>query len=611
MEQEIRALYTPQDDGRPLVPYGHLPTSKREGAPAEENRARRRMHSLLRSEFRASAAEVQVLNDNGITLKERVPGDPGKGYHIDPSVPRHSEDAFALARADGAFEMAKLYTPQDDGRPPVPHGHLPTSKREGAPAEENKARQRMHSLLKSEFRASAAEIQVLNDNGITLKERVPGDPGKGYHIDPSVPRHREDAFALARVDGAFEMAKLYTPQDDGRPPVPHGHLPTKRREGAPAEENKARQRMHSLLQPKIRASAAEIQVLNDNGITLKERVPGDPDKGYHIDPNVPRHSEDAFASAKADGAFEMAKLYTPQDDGRPPVPHGHLPTSKREGAPAEENKARQRMHSLLQPKNRASAAEIQVLNDNGITLKERVPGDPGKGYHIDPSVPRHSEDAFALARTEGAFEMAKLYTPQDDGRPPVPHGHLPTSKREGAPAEENKARLRMYSLLQPKVRASAAEIQVLNDNGITLKERVPGDPDKGYHIDPNVPRHSQNPVGHYSSRVPEGYPSRESGSHSAAFPPETEGIPDAASAVPSSYYGGSSTWDAAAMPESAPQVSGPSGGNGYAVNTTQAGLYLPISYGYPYAQSSFEAGPALNTGPSAHGDQPSKRGRRR
>ncbi|WP_454366128.1 hypothetical protein [Streptomyces ambofaciens] len=408
-----------------------------------------------------------------------------------------------------------------------------------------------------------------------------------------------------------EIRALYTPQDDGRPPVPYGHLPTSKREGAPAEENRARRRMHSLLRSEFRASAAEVQVLNDNGITLKERVPGDPGKGYHIDPSVPRHSEDAFALARVDGAFEMAKLYTPQDDGRPPVPHGHLPTKRREGAPAEESKARRRMYSLLQPEYRASAAEVQVLNDNGITLKERVPGDPGKGYHIDPSVPRHSEDAFASARADGAFEIAKLYTPQDDGRPPVPHGHLPTSNREGAPAEENKARRRMHSLLQPENRASAAEIQVLNDNGITLKERVPGDPDKGYHINPNVPRQSQNPVGHYSSRVPEGYPSRERGSHSAAFPPETEGIPDAASAVPSSYYGGSSTWDAAAMRESAPQVSGPSGGNGYAVNTTQAGLYLPISYGYPYAQSSFEAGPTSNTGPSAHGDQPSKRGRRR
>ncbi|MER8069110.1 hypothetical protein ABTZ59_12555 [Streptomyces sp. NPDC094034] len=608
---EMAKLYTLQDDGRPPVPYGHLPTSERAGAPAEEHKARQRMHRLLNPNYAASAAEVQVLSDNGIALKERVPGRPDKGYHIDPNVPRHSEETSASAKADGAFEMAKLYTLQDDGQPPVPYGHLPASRRDGAPAEENKARQRMHTLLKPKLRASAAEVQVLSDNGIALKERVPGRPDKGYHIDPNVPRHSEKTSASTKADGAFEMAKLYTLQDNGQPPVPYGHLPTSRRDGAPAEEHKARQRMHTLLNPNYAASAAEVQVLSDNGIALKERVPGRPDKGYHIDPNVPRHSEETFASAKADGAFEMAKLYTLQDNGQPPVPYGHLPTNERAGAPAEEHKARQRMHKLLNPNYVASAAEVQVLSDNGIALKERVPGRPDKGYHIDPNVPRQSEETFASAKADGAFEMAKLYTLQDNGQPPVPYGHLPASRRDGAPAEENKARLRMYKLLNPNYVASAAEVQVLSDNGIALKERVPGRPDKGYHIDPNVPRQSQNPVGYYSSRVPEGYPSQESGNHSAAFPPWTEGMSDAASAVPSSYSAGSSAWDAAAMRESAPQVSGHYGGDGYPVNTTQPGLYLPSSYGYRYAESSFEAGPASDTGPSAHGDQPSKRGRRR
>ncbi|MER8069109.1 hypothetical protein ABTZ59_12545 [Streptomyces sp. NPDC094034] len=508
-------------------------------------------------------------------------------------------------------EIRALYTLQEDGRSLVPRGHLPTRKRNGASDGENKARLRMHKLLHLENVASAAEVQVLSDNGILLKERVPGRPDKGYYIDPQVPRQSEEDSASARAGGAFEMAKLYTLQEDGQPLVPRGHLPTRKRNGASDGENKARLRMHNLLKPKYVASAAEVQVLSDNGILLKERVPGRPDKGYYIDPQVPRQSEEDSASARAGGAFEMAKLYTPQEDGQPLVPRGHLPTFRREGASDGENKARLRMHNLLHLQNVASAAEVQVLIDNGIALKERVPGRPDKGYYIDPQVPRQSEEDSASARAGGAFEMAKLYTLQEDGQPLVPRGHLPTFRREGASDGENKARLRMHNLLHLQNVASAAEIQVLIDNGIALKERVPGRPDKGYHIDPQVPRHSQNPVGYYSSRGPGGYPLQGSGSHSAAFPPGTEGMSDAASVVPSSYSAGSSAWDAAATRESAAWVSGHSGADGYPANTAQPGLYLPSLYGYPYAESSFEAGPASDTGPSAHGDQPSKRGRRR
>ncbi|MFL4909340.1 hypothetical protein ACJ6WF_48965 [Streptomyces sp. MMS24-I2-30] len=64
----IRALYFPQDGSLPLVPRGVLPTRAREGAPAGEVKARRRMHKLLKPTYRASVAEVEVLREAGIPL---------------------------------------------------------------------------------------------------------------------------------------------------------------------------------------------------------------------------------------------------------------------------------------------------------------------------------------------------------------------------------------------------------------------------------------------------------------------------------------------------------------------------------------------------------------
>jgi hypothetical protein len=178
MDQQIRALYLAREGGLPpLVPYGHLPTVTRRGAPEEEIKARVRMHNLLKPVSVASSAEVEVLRAAGIPLKKR----PGGGSNIDPAVQR----AAVEARAAGSLEIRALYLPREGGLPPlVPYGHLPTIRRKGAPEEEIKARVRMHSLLKPASVARPAEVEVLRAAGIPLKKR----PGGGSNIDPAVQR---------------------------------------------------------------------------------------------------------------------------------------------------------------------------------------------------------------------------------------------------------------------------------------------------------------------------------------------------------------------------------------------------------------------------------------
>ncbi|MGW4985698.1 hypothetical protein, partial [Streptomyces mirabilis] len=60
--------------------------------------------------------------------------------------------------------------------------------------------------------------------------------------------------------------------------------------------------------------------------------------------------------------------------------------------------ARQRMHTLLNPKHLASDAEVRVLEDAGIPLLSRPQG----GRYIDPAVQRVSEAAAMPARVESA-----------------------------------------------------------------------------------------------------------------------------------------------------------------------------------------------------------------
>ncbi|WP_205616875.1 hypothetical protein [Streptomyces sp. OM5714] len=292
MDQYIKALYSPQDNGQPaLVSYGQLPAKGRKDAPDWEKRARQRMYDLLHPEYVASSEEVDALQYAGIPLKERVPGDPRQGLHIAPGVPRESELNAALASRESARAIGRLYSPQDNGQPAlVSYGQLPTYRRKGAPAWENKARQRMYDLLRPENKASSEEVDVLLDSEIPLKERVPGDYESGLHIDPGVLRESEQNAVQTSRESSQAIARLYRQQDNGQPPlVSYGQLPTYRRKGAPAWENKARQRMHNLLDPKNKASSEEVDALLDAGIPLKARQ-GDSRRGFHIDPGVSRES---------------------------------------------------------------------------------------------------------------------------------------------------------------------------------------------------------------------------------------------------------------------------------------------------------------------------------
>ncbi|MFL4910819.1 hypothetical protein ACJ6WF_48975 [Streptomyces sp. MMS24-I2-30] len=281
-------------------------------------------------------------------------------------------------RDPSAAGIRALYFPQDGSLPLVPHGRLPTYRREGAPAGEVKARQRMHHLLKPKCRASVGEVEVLREAGIPLRRREDGS----FCIDPGVARVSGEAAAVAGFDSASAIAGLYGLTEGSSALVPRGVLPAARRKGAPEGEVKARKRMHNLLTPKYRASVAEERVLRDAGIALRRREDG----SFCIDPGVARVSDEAAAVAGFDSAVAIAELYGLTEGSTALVPHGVLPTQKRKGAPAGEVKARQRMHDLLKPESRASPAEEEVLRDAGIPLLRRKDG----SFYIDPDVVRES-----------------------------------------------------------------------------------------------------------------------------------------------------------------------------------------------------------------------------
>ncbi|MFL4910812.1 hypothetical protein ACJ6WF_48930 [Streptomyces sp. MMS24-I2-30] len=281
-----------------------------------------------------------------------------------------------------------------------------------------------------------------------------------------------------RDRSAAGIRALYFPQDGSLPLVPRGVLPTLRRKGVPEGEARARRRMHNLLKPDCKASAAEVEVLRDAGIPLLRRQDG----GFCIDRGVERVSDEAAAVARFDSAVAIAELYGLTEGSSALVPHGVLPTQSRKGAPEGEVKARQRMNNLLKPGYRASPAEVEVLREAGIPLLPRENG----GFYIDPGVERVSDEAAAVARVDSAVAIAELYGLTEGSSALVPRGVLPARGRKGVPEGEVKARRRMNNLLKPGYRASAAEVEVLRDAGIPLLQREGG----GFYIDPGVVRES-------------------------------------------------------------------------------------------------------------------------
>ncbi|MDX3427261.1 hypothetical protein, partial [Streptomyces sp. ME02-6985-2c] len=296
--QGIAALYALQEGGRPpLVPHGTLPKQRREGASEAEGKARQRMHHLLRPKTAASAAEVRELRAAKIPLKDR----PGGGFYIDPDIPRESGRGGLQALVDRAMGIGRLYGLVPGSTAVVDAGTLPAWHREGASAEENKARHRMHDLLNPKSVASAAEVRELRAAGIPLKDR----PGGGFNIDPAIPRESGQGGLQALVDRAMGIGRLYGLVPGSTAVVDAGTLPAWHREGASAEENKARHRMHYLLNPKTAASAAEVRELRAAGIPLKERDGG----GFYIDPAIPRESGQGGFQALVDRAMGIGRLY--------------------------------------------------------------------------------------------------------------------------------------------------------------------------------------------------------------------------------------------------------------------------------------------------------------
>ncbi|MEV5646532.1 hypothetical protein AB0L67_41970 [Streptomyces flaveolus] len=267
-----------------------------------------------------------------------------------------------------------------------------------------------------------------------------------------------------------KIAALYQRQGETPALVSHGILPKASRQGAPAWENQARQRMHNLLQPRHGASASEQHVLQQAGIALVHRKDGK----VGIDPTVTRETEQD-AAGRATG---IGRLYGLAPESTPLISHGILPKRSRKGAPDWENQARQRMHHLLQPKHGASVSEQSVLRQAGIALVHRENGKVG----IDPTVTRET-DQDAVERATG---IGRLYGLAPESTPLIGHGILPTQRRQGAPDWEKQARKRMHHLLQPKEGASVSEQNVLQQAGIALVHRENGK----VGIDPGVARES-------------------------------------------------------------------------------------------------------------------------
>ncbi|MFL4905161.1 hypothetical protein ACJ6WF_18715 [Streptomyces sp. MMS24-I2-30] len=371
----LGALYGLTEGSTALVPRGVLPSARGgKDAPAEEKKARQRMHDLLKPKARVSDEEEVVLLEAGIPLLPRK----GGGFHIDPNVPRESEAAAAAVRSENVSAIRALYGLTEGSTALVPRGVLPTWSGEGASAGEEKARQRMNNLLKPEYQVSDVEEVVLREAGIPLLPRK----GGGFHIDPKVPRESEAAAAAVRSENVSAIRALYGLTEGSTALVPRGVLPTRAREGAPESEARALRRMYHLLSPEYRVSDVEEVVLRDAGIPLLPREDG----GFYINPGVERQSDEAAAMARFKSASDIAALYGLTEGSTALVPRGVLPAWGREGAPEGEEKARQRMHSLLKPENRASPAEEAVLRDAGIPLLPRE----GGGFYINPDVARES-----------------------------------------------------------------------------------------------------------------------------------------------------------------------------------------------------------------------------
>ncbi|MEV5646524.1 hypothetical protein AB0L67_41910, partial [Streptomyces flaveolus] len=450
----IGRLYGLAPGSTAVVGHGILPRWSREGAPAWEKQARRRMHDLLQSGRGASASEQSVLRQAGIALVHRENGKVG----IDPTVARESEQDV-VERATG---IGRLYGLVPESTPLIGHGILPKARRQGAPAWEKQARQRMYHLLQPGYGASASEQSVLQQAGIPLVHHADGK----VRIDPTVVRESEQDV----VERATGIGRLYGLAPGSTDVVGHGILPKLRREGAPAWEKQARQRMHDLLKPRYGASASEQSVLQQAGIPLVHHADGK----VRIDPTVVRESEQDVVER----ATGIGRLYGLAPGSTALIGHGILPKWSREGAPDWENQARQRMHDLLQPRYGASAEEQSVLQQAGIPLVHHADGK----VRIDPIVARESEQDAV----ERAMAIGRLYGLAPGSTAVVGHGILPKARREGAPDWEKQARQRMHGLLKPGTGASASEQNVLQQAGIALVRR--GDGTVG--IDPTVARES-------------------------------------------------------------------------------------------------------------------------
>ncbi|MFL4910587.1 hypothetical protein ACJ6WF_47715 [Streptomyces sp. MMS24-I2-30] len=322
-------------------------------------------------------------------------------------------DQLAGSGDRSAAGIRALYFPQDGSLPLVPRGVLPTQSRKGAPEGEARARRRMHTLLKPEYRASAAEERVLREAGIPLLPRKNG----GFCIDRGVERVSDQAAAVARFDSAVAIAELYGLTEGSSALVPHGVLPTQSRKGAPEGEARARRRMHDLLKPDCKASAAEVEVLRDAGIPLLRRQDG----SFCIAPGVERVSDEAAAVARFDSAVAIAELYGLTEGSSALVPRGVLPTWSRKGAPEGEARARQRMHDLLKPDRRASAAEEKVLRDAQIPLLPREDG----GFYIDPGVERESGVKMRVGSSAVPVLLSGQWRPVAASVSPLPVAAVP------------------------------------------------------------------------------------------------------------------------------------------------------------------------------------------
>ncbi|MFB7499152.1 hypothetical protein ACFC09_31450 [Streptomyces sp. NPDC056161] len=196
-----------------------------------------------------------------------------------------------------------------------------------------------------------------------------------------MPRERRKKSTPNYVQAITEAYRLPGHTGTAQPPILHGQIPNQKYQ---VLGTKLGQRMHNLAAPDTnsRVGPQEATALINAGITLHQHSNGT----WSIDPTTPRTSQLDKQMAdylNAIAVIEAYGLLGHTGTAQPPIPHGHLPSSRYE---VLKTKLGQRMHHLArkETKARVGPQEAAALINAGITLRAHNDGN----WSIHPDVNR-------------------------------------------------------------------------------------------------------------------------------------------------------------------------------------------------------------------------------